>query len=805
MKKIALIIFFGLVSIVSQAQPFPSLRVVTSHAVLADVAKFVGVDAVSVTSLVAWGDDARNYTLTADDIQTVADADILLLNGAGYEPFAQDLINSVDTPYWIISEGMNMIGTRRGELLVDNAEASLYMQIENLSNQDVSLITAEATWFTGAMTHSTQMSGNMAQMQDMNDGIMIPANSSVMLEPASLHLMAMGIQDNLVEGNTYNVTLRFSDGSELLVPLTVTVEGISAGTTISVSNDRVRVTNAWTYPLQVRADPPTNEGAYLGALLDDVNCGDNPSDTVNLADCNPFVWYDPQNVMDWTRQIALIFSEYHPDNTFNYQNNSQALISLINALDSDIRTQLDSIPLDQRVISVNDERLAYFATRYGITLQKGQISASDFAWTHTSSDENYLEWMRQNVDALIAYWTGESVDNTQVIDPILQANLDTLASTAENLRELELTAKISLHFPTRDELKVYLDEQLDIALTPEAIAESTRFYVAFGFLSPDVDLRALYDNFYNNQVGGFYDSESKAMNVVLLAQNAQLGDNLPLLERVVFVHEYTHALQDQYFDLTAYLQDEQAQSNGDRYIARLALVEGDATAVMNIYLALEAQTNPLGTVFSALYGGLQAGNLTLPEGTPQIIADELLFPYNGGATFVQALYRSSDSWQAVNDAYKNPPASSEHILHPEKYFANEQPQTITLDDHSQVLGANWTLGNAGVLGEFYLSRFLATHLPDSVATTASAGWGGDAYHIYTNVAGEWALVLDLAWDSTTDNDEFVMAIADYAQARFGTSVNETGCYISDAHTLCMGSGKLTIAPTSALALALITE
>jgi hypothetical protein len=346
---------------------------------------------------------------------------------------------------------------------------------------------------------------------------------------------------------------------------------------------------------------------------------------------------------------------------------------------------------------------------------------------------------------------------------------------------------------------------LDIALTPEAVAESTRFYVAFGFLSPDIDLRALYDNFYNNQVGGFYDSESKEMNVVLLAQNAQLGENLPLLERVVFVHEYTHAIQDQYFDLTTYLQDEQAQNNTDRYLARLALVEGDATAVMNVYLALEAQTNPLGTIFSALYGGLQAGNLTLPEGTPQIIADELLFPYNSGASFVQAVYRTTDSWQAVNDAYSNPPVSSEQILHPEKYFADEQPQVVTLDDHSQLLGADWALGNDGVLGEFYLSRFLATHLPENMATMASAGWGGDAYHIYANGAGEWALVLRVAWDSVADADEFSTAIDGYAQARFGTSANSDGCFANAIHALCVRGDTLTIAPTPALALALITD
>ena len=54
-----------------------------------------------------------------------------------------------------------------------------------------------------------------------------------------------------------------------------------------------------------------------------------------------------------------------------------------------------------------------------------------------------------------------------------------------------------------------------------------------------------------------------------------------VVEKSTFSHEYTHALQDQNFDLGSLKLDEIGQ--GDRSFARLALVEGDATLSMSYW------------------------------------------------------------------------------------------------------------------------------------------------------------------------------------------------------------------------------
>jgi copper(I)-binding protein len=56
--------------------------------------------------------------------------------------------------------------------------------------------------------------------------IAIEPGEIVALEPGGLHVMLMGLQSSLDEGSAFELTLTFSDGGEMTVP--VTVLGIAA-------------------------------------------------------------------------------------------------------------------------------------------------------------------------------------------------------------------------------------------------------------------------------------------------------------------------------------------------------------------------------------------------------------------------------------------------------------------------------------------------------------------------------------------------------------------------------------------------
>ena len=391
----------------------------------------------------------------------------------------------------------------------------------------------------------------------------------------------------------------------------------------------------------------------------------------------------------------------------------------------------------------------------------------------------------------------------------LAEHFDALETFVERVRGLEPQAPLQRLFPSRVDVAQYIEETFRAELTDEILAEDVRFYAAFGLMDPDIDLREVLISLYQDQVAGFYDTESKEMNVILLS-GQQPEARLPLLEQIVYVHEYVHVLQDQNHDLNAFLTELEDLENRDRVLASLALVEGDATTIMNLYTTRIAEQNPLRTSIALLAGGLQAGNLTLPAGLPDILGTELLWPYNVGSQYVIALVDSRD-WGAVDAAFDNPPVSTEQILHPQKYMAGEMPLTVELADAASVLGDSWSLAETGTLGEFYLSEYLNVQLEGASAQAAAAGWGGDTYRIYEDAGAENALAfaLRLEWDSSAERAEFAQAQREYAATRFAASADDA-CYSSDAATLCYadvdGAGSLvTFAPSAEQARALLQE
>lgn len=365
------------------------------------------------------------------------------------------------------------------------------------------------------------------------------------------------------------------------------------------------------------------------------------------------------------------------------------------------------------------------------------------------------------------------------ISPELETHLTSLEEITAEIRGLDTLENVALFFPTVDDLKAFLEEELATSLDDDTLREAMAFYTAFDFLPPDTDLLGIVMGLYEDQIAGFYNPDDKGMNVILMS-GKELDDKLPLLERIIFVHEYTHALQDQHFDLKNYLGDETISD--DLSLARQALVEGDATYVMTLYTIRTTQDDPGAALLELIQGGLEAGNISLPPGTPVILGAELLFPYEAGQSLVEALFNDG-GWDRVNEAYAHPPASTEQVIHPEKYLAAEAPIEVTLPAQDELLSEGWSLVVEGTLGEFYLRQYLRTQLTWEQSVQAAAGWGGDAYKIYQNDSGEQAWQLKIAWDSAAEMTEFKTAFDEFMGLRTGSESSE-GCHLLDDVTFC---------------------
>lgn len=392
------------------------------------------------------------------------------------------------------------------------------------------------------------------------------------------------------------------------------------------------------------------------------------------------------------------------------------------------------------------------------------------------------------------------LSSAQDVSPELQAQLNELEAYTSDTRELTLLEAVERRFPSREAAIADLRQITADTLPPEEAQRLSNFYIALGLLPAGSDYVALYLDTLEYQAAGYYDSATEIMNTLLIG-GGELEDELPLLERITYVHEFTHALQDQHFDLDAL--DAQTRDNRDQNLALISLIEGDAMLMTNLYMERLMQENPLGVTLQLLAQGAQAGALSLPPDLPDIMAAELLGYYLNGAAFTSYLHNIG-GWAQVNASYDALPQSSEQILHPEKYMSGEGPQPVEFI--APDLDPAWTLIWDTRLGEFYLQQILLREVERRDAFAAAAGWGGDHVQIYEHSeTGQLAWFMRIAWDSLADASEFSSALAQYGQARFGSEVDALSgsrCWFNEIESLCLrdlsGDHLLAYAPTAAL-------
>jgi hypothetical protein len=261
-----------------------------------------------------------------------------------------------------------------------------------------------------------------------------------------------------------------------------------------------------------------------------------------------------------------------------------------------------------------------------------------------------------------------------------------------------------------------------------------------GLLNPNQDVAALQLKLLSAQVIGFYDDKTRKLVVIT-------DQGLTPEARITLAHEYTHALQDHAFGLSKL--DINASGQDDRDLARLSLVEGDATESM-LQWAL-AHLTP-----QELLGVSQTPTPDM-SGIPAWMVEQLEFPYTTGAQFVMQRYVQG-GWPAVNEVFARPPSSTEQVMHPEKYAAREQPLAVTAPALASALGTGWKAAPADTLGEAFIGFWLkGLGVSATTAQGAAAGWGGDREAAASGPNGARAVAWRIRWDSANDAQQFAAA------------------------------------------------
>jgi hypothetical protein len=230
---------------------------------------------------------------------------------------------------------------------------------------------------------------------------------------------------------------------------------------------------------------------------------------------------------------------------------------------------------------------------------------------------------------------------------------------------------------------------------------------ALGLLRPDVDAEKAEEDLLGSGVVGFYDPETKELEV--------RGTTASVSVKHVMVHELTHALQDQWFSLPT----DGGSGNDDADLAYTTLIEGDAVRIENQYL------NTLSSSDRDALQREESSQSGPPSDVPPVLVELLQFPYVIGPRFTQAVVQAKGQ-PGLDDAFRNHPASTSQVLHPDRFLAGDAPPAPEEPPAGGTPFDHGTLGEVGidlVLEGLIRSGGLTTQQVQAAAT----GWAGDRY------------------------------------------------------------------------------
>jgi hypothetical protein len=276
--------------------------------------------------------------------------------------------------------------------------------------------------------------------------------------------------------------------------------------------------------------------------------------------------------------------------------------------------------------------------------------------------------------------------------------------------------------------------------TVRELADQVALLRALGVVSGSVDLRAAIDQANDSGTLAYYDPTDETIRI--------RGTEITVGLRVTLAHELTHVLQDQHFDVGELLGD--ADDSGEA-LARRALAEGDADRIQQQYVDTELSAAERDEYATELRGEVDQSTANT-AGVPDFVAGLFTAPYALGPPFVALLHDRGGNG-GVDDGFRSPPSTEEHVFDPASYLAGEGAHKVDLGkvEDRDVFG----------ITAWYL--VLAQRMDPSVAFEAALGWDGDGMGRIDR-DGRTCVRAVFRGDSEEDEEQMADAIAAWAAA-----------------------------------------
>jgi hypothetical protein len=274
---------------------------------------------------------------------------------------------------------------------------------------------------------------------------------------------------------------------------------------------------------------------------------------------------------------------------------------------------------------------------------------------------------------------------------------------------------------------------------------------ALGLVSGNVDLRKATEQLDREEIIGLYDPRTRHVYV--------RGDHITLSMQPTIVHELTHALQAQHFDIDPHIDSSSAQT------AFRSLVEADAMRVEDAYVhsLSRSDQDEIDKDEQA-----QAKDVDLTN-VPPILTELFSFPYVLGPAFVTALDHDGGIAR-INHAFHDRPTTEQQIAEPSQYLRGIHPVKVA---EPSLRAGETKVGDTDDFGMISLLLVLGQRVPFATSWDAVKDWRGDSSVTY-RANGLDCIRIRVEMGSTNTADRLTAALRTWALARTKATVDEDG-------------------------------
>src|SRR5580704_4084399 len=317
----------------------------------------------------------------------------------------------------------------------------------------------------------------------------------------------------------------------------------------------------------------------------------------------------------------------------------------------------------------------------------------------------------------------------------------------------------------------------------QRFARSEMTMKKFGLLPREFNLREFVVKANGKQIAAYYDDETKTISML---------NWIPLERQApILAHELTHGLQDQNYDLKAWLtagqgasqpggkKDSEPEIDDDSAGARRAVVEGQAQIVFVDYilapLGRSLQNTP-GLIYQMEEPAVKASaDSQLLHDAPMILREVGTFPYREGLIFEGELLAKGGKAMAFSGVFARPPRNTHEVLQPIAYMNHEKVSAIRIPDVQQILSDKYAVYDSGGIGELDVRALLKTYGNRKEADILAASWQGGAYVAFRRTAktpadalttADLALLYASRWKSSASAERFARVYATAIAQRY---------------------------------------